>query len=218
MKRFVIAVLLLGLTAAYVRLHPPANLAAGRGVLKSVPETFGPWIGTERSFDDGVADELQADDLLLRRYEQGGQIVWLCVVYHQNRRYGSHDPHLCYESQGFVLGRESTAHVDDGTPKGIDVSRFVAERKGRRRVVWYWYSTDGLSTRDAGSFRRRMALLGALDNRSWGSFIRVESVATDGDIAAAEARVRDFSSRVATALPGVFAQASRAAQAAPAKP
>jgi len=55
-----------------------------------------------------------------------------------------------------------------------------------------------------------MALQGALDNRSWGAFVRVESVVERGDDAAAVARIRDFAGRVARELPGVFAEAVRA--------
>lgn len=211
MMRFATAFLLMALTAALVVLNPPENLAVGRGVLKQVPATFGPWIGTELSFEDAVVEELQADDILIRRYENGTQPVWLCIVYHQNRRYGAHDPRLCYESQGFVIEREGRAKVDDGTPGGMQVNTFLTERQKRKRVVWYWWTTNGLSTSDVGAFRRHMALTGALDNRSWGAFVRVESVAPDGDMNAARARVEDFAARVAKEMPGVFARAAAAA-------
>ncbi|MBK7367294.1 MAG: EpsI family protein [Candidatus Eisenbacteria bacterium] len=165
-------------------------------------------MGTELSFEDAVVEELQADDILIRRYDDGTQPVWLCIVYHQNRRYGAHDPRLCYESQGFVVEREGRATVDDGTLRGMQVNTFLTERQKRKRVVWYWWTTSGLSTSDVGAFRRHMALTGALDNRSWGAFVRVESVAPDGDLNAARARVEDFAARVAKEMPGVFARAA----------
>jgi len=64
MKATLMACLLLAVTAAYVVLHPPANLAAGHGVLRGCPERFGDWNGTDLSFEDAVVDELKADDLL----------------------------------------------------------------------------------------------------------------------------------------------------------
>lgn len=205
MIRFAAAALLLAGTAAYVLLNPPENLAVGRSVLRAIPASFGPWSGSEYSFEDAVVEELKADDLLIRRYEQAGHTVWLCVVFHQNRRYGAHDPHLCYESQGYVLESPGRARVDDGSPQGIEARTFVASRKKERRAVWYWWSTQGMSTSDADAFRRRMALMGALENRSWGAFVRVESVAEDGDVDAANRRVQDFAQRVARVLPEVFA-------------
>ncbi len=223
MMRFLTAFLLMAATAAIVVLNPPLNLALGRGMLKHVPTSFGPWNGTELSFEDAVVEELRADDILIRRYDAGTQPVWLCIVYHQNRRYGAHDPLLCYESQGFVIEREGHARVADGSPSGLQVNTFLAERQKQRRVVWYWWTTNGLSTSDVGAFRRRMAFSGALDNRSWGAFVRVESVAKDGDLDAARRRVADFATRVSRDLPGVFSRAALAADSlatapAPARP
>lgn len=209
MKRFLGTALMLAATAVVVWRNPPENLALGRGVLKAVPAQFGPWSGTDYSFEDAVVEELKADDMLIRRYEQAGQTVWLCVVYHQNKRYGAHDPQLCYDSQGFVIEAEGRARIDDGSAAGLDASTFLAERQKEQRVVWYWWSTDGLSTADADAFRNRMAVVGALDNRSWGAFIRVETVVRDGDIAAARTRVSEFSTRIARELPGVFSTAVR---------
>lgn len=207
MKRFVAAALMLGITALVVWLSPPENLALGRGVLQAVPAAFGPWSGTDYSFEDAVVEELKADDMLIRRYQNAEQTVWLCVVYHQNKRYGAHDPQLCYDSQGFVIESEGRARIDDGTRDGLEANTFVAERQKQQRVVWYWWSTEGLSTSDANAFRRRMAVSGALENRSWGAFVRVETVVRDGDMAAARTRVAEFSQRIARELPGVFSHA-----------
>lgn len=210
MIRFALTVLLLGGTALYVALHPPENLAAGRGVLAHVPVTFGDWNGTELSFADAVVEELEADDLLIRRYTRGDERVWLCIVYHQNRRYGAHDPRVCYESQGWLVDPETVARVDDGRTGGLEVNRFRVDRPREQRLVYYWWSTEDLSTRDRDAFRGRMALRGALDNRSWGAFVRVETpIGRDGR-AAAEARLQAFAARVAQGLPAVFAAAGSA--------
>lgn len=209
MTRYLATLVLLAGTAAYVLFHPPVNLAEGRGALRATPQRFGDWSGTELSFEDAVVDELRADDLLLRRYERGRDVVWLCVIYHQNRRYGAHDPTLCYESQGYVVESPGRARVAEGSPAGLEVNRFVADRQHERRLVYYWWTTAGLSTTDAGAFRSRIALSGALDNRAWGAFVRVETLVHGRDDAEAEARLGDFASRVAHDLPAVFAAASR---------
>lgn len=215
MKTFAAAVLLLSLTAASVLLTPPVDLAAGRGILRAVPRQFGDWRGTDSEFEDAVVDELRADDLLIRRYLNGDRSVWLCLVYHQNRRYGAHDPQLCYTSQGYDIEHPGHERVDDGTPGGIPVNTFLAASDHENRLVWYWWTTRGLSTADADAFRSRMAVLGVLDNRSWGAFVRVESVLREDGLEGATARVREFSARVARDLPGVFARADSAAAKSP---
>jgi EpsI family protein len=209
MKRYGFALALLALTAAYVIAHPPENLAMGGAVLAAIPRTLGPWSGAELSFEDAVVDELKADDLLVRRYERGDDLVWLCVVYHQNRRYGSHDPHLCYESQGYSIERERQGPIAAGAHGSIQANWFVAVRPKHPRLVAYWWTTQGLDTRDADEFRNRMALSGALENRSWGAFVRVETPIRNDDEAAAVERLHDFAGEVARVLPSVFADSAR---------
>jgi EpsI family protein len=139
--------------------------------------------------------------------------VWLCIVYHQNRRYGAHDPQLCYESQGYQVEREREGRIDDGSARGVPARWFTAQRAKSPRLVAYWWSTAGLQTTDVGAFRRQMAVRGALDNRSWGAFVRVETPIVDGDEAAAARRLQEFGARVARALPAVFEPARGAAAA-----
>jgi EpsI family protein len=206
--RALAVLVLLAATAAYVLLHPPENLAAGHGVLSACPATIGAWNGSDLSFAEAVLEELKADDVLVRRYERGEEVAWLTIVYHQNRRYGSHDPQLCYESQGYMvepLGRRNVA----GGAGGLPVNVFRAVRARERRLVYFWWTTAGLTTADVATLRQRMALSGALDNRSWGAFVRVETRLGRGGEAAAVGALDDFAARVARALPGVFAAAER---------
>ena len=199
MKAYLLAMALL--------LHPPLNLAIGRGVLSACPRRFGGWNGEDLSFQNAVLEELQADQVLVRRYQDGRDVAWLCIVVHQNRRYGAHDPRVCYESQGYLVGPMTRHHLDDGTPAGLDVNQFGAERPVDRRLVYYWWATPGLATADADAYRERLALRGALDNRSLGAFVRVELLERSGSDSTA-ARLDDFAGRVARGMPDVFAQAA----------
>lgn len=202
--RNVVLLALLAATAAYVMSHPPVNLAAGRGVLRACPVDFGAWSGSDLSFEDAVLEELRADDVLVRRYERGGRVAWLTIVYHQNRRYGAHDPRVCYESQGYAVQPLGRRRVGAGAA-AFEVNVFRAVRPQERRLVYHWWTTAGLTTTDAAAMQRQMAITGALDNRSWGAFVRVEMrLGPGGEPAAAEA-LDDFTARVARALPGVFA-------------
>lgn len=204
MIRTLLAAGMLLATGAYVALHPPENLALGRSILSACPTQFGQWNGTELSFENAVVEDLKADDLLIRRYERGSEVAWLCIVYHQNKRYGAHDPHVCYESQGYMVEQEGRVTLDDGTPGGFQVNRFVAVRSRDKRLVYYWYRTAGERTADAGAMRNRMALAGALDNRSWGAFVRVEELVRGNDLAGAKRALDDFALRVAREIPALF--------------
>jgi hypothetical protein len=52
-----------------------------------------------------------------------------------------------------------------------------------------------------------MAVAGALDNRSWGAFVRIEMRLGNGGEAVTTAALDDLTARVASTLPGVFAAA-----------
>jgi EpsI family protein len=207
--RFVAVIVLLAATAAYVLSHPPPDLAVGHGALASCPTVFGDWNGTDLSFEDAVLEELKADDVLVRRYVLGDEVAWLTIVYHRNRRYGAHDPRTCYESQGYLVEPLGRRQVVDGSPAGLQVNVFRAIRPRERRLVYYWWTSRGLATADVTALRQRMALEGALDNRSWGAFVRIEIRIGDGGETAATAALDDLAGRVARALPGVFATADR---------
>ncbi|MBI1796590.1 MAG: EpsI family protein [Candidatus Eisenbacteria bacterium] len=194
-------------TALYVQLHPPLDLAVGRGALARCPAAFGAWNGTDLSFENAVVEQLAADDLLIRRYRRGDDLVWLCVVYHQNRRLGAHDPRVCYESQGYLVDPATRVTLDAGTER-LTANRFIVQRRDDRRVVYYWYVTDGMNTPDADAFRARMALHGALANRSWGAFVRVEAAVRGRDDDPAQRAARDFAARLVPALRAVLAPAA----------
>lgn len=209
MTRFIAATALLLATAAYGWLHPPPNPAVGHGALAACPLTFGPWNGEALSFEDAVVEELKADDILVRRYEDGPEVAWLCVVYNRHRRYGAHDPLLCYESQGYLIEDRGSRRIDTGAGTPLEVVRFEADRSRDQRLVYYWWTTEGLTTTDADAFRRRMAVTGALENRSWGAFVRVETlIGPDGRDAAAR-RLDDFARRVRDGLGPVLEGAAK---------
>ncbi len=207
--KLLVTLALLAATAAYVVLHPPPDLAVGRGALATCPVVFGGWNGTELSFEDAVLEELKADDVLVRRYVLGDEVAWLTIVYHRNRRYGAHDPRVCYESQGYVVEPRGLRTIPGAGPAGLRVSVFRAVRPREQRLVYYWWTTSGLATADVSALRERMALAGALDNRSWGAFVRIEMRMGNRGEAGSAAALDDFAARVARALPGVFAAAER---------
>ena len=118
---------------------------------------------------------------------------------------------MCYESQGYLLDPERRLRIDDGTATGLEVNRFVADKPRDRRVIYYWWTTEGLSTADVGAFRGRMAMTGALENRAWGAFVRVEALVRTDDVAA-DSLAADFAGRVAARLPEVFASSAHEEQ------
>jgi len=134
------------LSASYYTLfvYEPKNSSETANILKMFPEKIGEWKATEDiKLDPSTITALEPSSLVFRKYENKNNTpVWLCIVYHQNDRWGAHDPQICYKSQGWNLfnygGRYETTKIPLG---GIDheINRFYVEKEGMREMVLYWW-------------------------------------------------------------------------------
>lgn len=93
--------------------------------------------------DKNVVTTLDPSSLIFREYEtKSGRKIWLCIVYHENERWGAHDPQVCYKSQGWDIidyGRNSETtqyHIDE---TGVDVNQFYVKKGDVEEVVFYWW-------------------------------------------------------------------------------
>jgi len=199
----VVTIAMLAATALYVFMNPPAKLALGAGTLSTLPQEFDEWTGVGLEFLEVVYDELAADDTLVREYKRAGESpVWFVIIYHENTRYGAHDPMVCYRAQGWDIEDEGTIALTRRSG-GFDANWALVSEGGRERLALYWWYTAGdLATGDRDSFLARMAASGIRSNITFGAFMRVSTDVHDGDVEAARARVREFAE---DALPHVAA-------------
>lgn len=202
-KIAVISALLI-LTAAYVHMNPPERLALGSGSLSRFPLELDGWSGTDRGFDDVVYEELSADATLVREYRRADDLVWLVVIFHQNERYGAHDPIVCYNSQGWTVVDEGTRALRRPGDE-FDAHWLVIESRGQTRAALYWWYTAGdLATGDRDQFFARMARSGIVSNVTFGAFIRVSTVVRGGNVEEALDTVAGFAEGALAHLPGLF--------------
>lgn len=203
-SRITIVSVLLVLTAVYVYLNPPEEMAIGPGSLALFPIELDGWTGTELSFDDVVTQELDADDTLTRRYTRGDDDVWFVVIFHQNQRYGAHEPLVCYRSQGWSVVDQGGRTLD--RPAGsFDANWTLIEKRGQSRIALYWWYTAGdLATGDRDEFFARMARSGIVTNVTFGAFVRVSTIVRDGDVHTALNAATEFAESALTRLPALF--------------
>jgi len=124
--------------------YKPKNSSETASILKMFPNKIGEWVATEEvKMDQSKITALEPSSLVFRKYENKKKdALWLCIVYHQNDRWGAHDPRVCYRSQGWDLydygGRYETVKFPlKGS--GHEVNRFYAEKQGTREMVLYWW-------------------------------------------------------------------------------
>jgi EpsI family protein len=195
---------LLILTAVYVYLNPPERMALGSGSLARFPLELGDWSGVDRGFDDVVYEELSADATLVREYGRGDDLVWFVVIFHQNERYGAHEPVVCYRSQGWSIVDEGTRALHRPGDQ-FDANWLLVESRGETRLALYWWYTAGdLATGDRDQFFARMARSGIVSNVTFGAFVRVSTVVRNADIDGAFDTVTGFAEEALKQLPGLF--------------
>ena len=203
--RLVIIIVMLALAALYVALNPPRRLELGPDALSAFPLELGEWNGEELTFSDVVIEELDADATLARSYRDSeGRPVWFVIVFHQNERYGAHEPLVCYRAQGWGV-------VDSGVVTvaraggDFDANWILVESGGTRRVALYWWYTAGdLATADRDKFLARMAAAGMKSNVTFGAFMRASTTVGAGGFEEALATVRRFAEEAVPHLPGLF--------------
>jgi EpsI family protein len=202
----VVVIAMLAATAVYVFMNPPAKLALGADTLSIFPRGFGEWTSTDLEFSEVVYDELAADGTLVREYRRGEESpVWFIIIYHENRRYGAHDPMVCYRAQGWDVEDEGTIALTRRSGS-FDANWALVSEDGRDRLALYWWYTAGdLATGDRDSFMARMAASGIRSNITFGAFMRASTDVHDGDVESARARLREFSEDALPHVAAIFA-------------
>lgn len=205
-ERLAVAGLLLamgivGATAWWLQLRPP--LHADYAPLSTLPMTLGSWSGETVPLDSGVERMLDADFNLQRAYWSPGrdQLIWLYVGYYGTRRGGrpEHTPSACYPSAGWTIEHSRTLAIDP--EQDFRANEYVVSRRGRRRLVHFWYRSS-----------RRTGMLGGLDvrldhlsgrlrgGRADGALVRLSTPLAAGREAEARARLVAFARELAPLL------------------
>ena len=206
--RVAVVLVLLVAAALYVRLNPPRRLMLGPETLTAFPMALSSWDGADLEFSEVVTEELDADDMLARRYVDGqGNMVWFVIIFHQNERYGAHEPVVCYRSQGWgVVDQGLTSLSKQGGD--VDANWLLIETRGQKRVALYWWYTAGdFATADRDKFMARMAVAGVRSNVTFGAFIRVSVAVGEGGFDGALSTARLFAEEVLPHIPELFAEA-----------
>jgi len=204
------ATVLLAATAAYVQLTPARAMVLDEGGLSAFPTAIGEWQSRELTFSEVVYDELDADDTLVRQYERDDDLVWFVIVYHENERYGAHDPMVCYRAQGWDIERTGVLTIPrttSGEERGsFDANWALVGGGGRERVALYWWYTAGdLATADRDRFLARMAAAGIRENVTFGAFVRVSAPIGDDGLDGALELVGAFAQEAQPRLSELFA-------------
>jgi EpsI family protein len=163
--------------------------------LASLPRTLGPW----QFSGEGVVDAetnaiLQADDTLIRSYQNNGATVELFVAGFRSQRTGKapHSPKNCLPGSGWTPLDDRQISVDVHRGEPIPVNRYIIAHGDYRSLVLYWYQSRDRAV--AGEFKAKFWVMAdALRyNRTDTALVRVIVPILNRDEATAEKRATDF--------------------------
>jgi len=201
--KYIIPIVLILLANFYILfLYKPKSSLETVKILQMFSRKVGEWIATEDiKVDSSAKTALEPSFLVFRKYENGNKdAVWLCIVYHQNDRWGAHDPQVCYKSQGWNLydygGRYETRKI---SISGLEhkINYFYVEKEGVKEMVLYWWFGSGRKQM-ASRFDQilNMVFTGIFHGYVESGFIRVSIPLRVGKNEEDKAKALDFAKEV----------------------
>lgn len=221
MSKLVIALAFLGLNFYIYQFMASDEVIPPRETFDTFPLEVAEWRCPElREMDPKALQFLGASDYVICTYfqEDTQEAVDLYVGYHasQVRKEGGggnanaiHPPEHCLPGSGWdIIDSKIVPIAFDGLPEGHGLredgshaKRFVIAQGDERQLVYFWYQGQGrviTANEDVILFRFWDR---ATRNRTDGALVRYTTSIERGDVAAAEARFREFAQLTVPILP-----------------
>ncbi|KHE90857.1 MAG: EpsI family protein [Candidatus Scalindua rubra] len=201
-KGLVISVILVCF-ACYSYVYRPIDLGLDNMRLDKFPREIGDWhLLREMPMAEIVEGVLEPDGYIMREYvDSNNERVLLCIVYHQNHRWGAHHPETCYRSSGWDVGGTTTNNIFAEECRVVKSRKFEINNLADNQIVLYWFYASG--DKQTGSRLRQMLSMiwnGLIYNNSEGALIRIStSVKHSRDDALS--RLDKFGQSIVTVLP-----------------
>jgi len=163
------------------------------------PNNIDGWTGRKLpDFTEDILKVLGVDEYLNRAYQRDARTgVGLYVGYYESQRQGDaiHSPLNCLPGAGWEALSKSylpvsvlTAPADQGgTPKTIEINRYVIRKGLDKQVVLYWYQSQGRVVANEYWSKIYMVLGAIKSNRTDAAMVRVIAPILGND-AASEAK------------------------------
>ncbi len=167
--------------AAYAATFEPPEIKSTIPHLVETSKAISGWeVLRDIEMDYGKYTALDPNSLIFRDYTNGnGEMVNVAVVYHQNDRWGAHDPTICYKSQGWsVIPIDRRVDIGSGD-QALELSAFRVRKANHSSLVYYfWFSSNKKLVADRTRQMIDMVINGRVDGFTESGFVRF-SIAID---------------------------------------
>lgn len=172
--KFIILIGILSLMALFHILWEPSEVEGQIDKESLVPEIKGWKFVNDIEVDYKIYTALDPNTLIFRDYaNHRNQLVNLVVVYHQNDRWGPHDPIVCYKSQGWQIVEKPHDIRISNEKLDVQVKRFVVTKGQVSSLVYYcWFSSKKKLTSRRNFQMLDMVLNGLIHGYTESGFLR----------------------------------------------
>jgi EpsI family protein len=200
--RFILAAVLLTLTAVFLQARGRNEVFPPRQPLAAFPTQLSDWSGTEIPIPQDVRDVLGSGDFMLRVYRNVASpqpYVDLFVAYFPSQRAGDtiHSPKNCLPGAGWSPIESSRIQVSMPGRSPFVANRYVIAKGSERQLVLYWYWAHDRAVASEYWAKFYLVTDSMRLNRSDGSLIRVTTPLRVGEgVESAQERLLSFSGNV----------------------
>ena len=206
--QFLVAVALLGATAALSRGVEFRERIPIARPLAEFPLELGPWVGTRETMEQQFLEALDLSDYVIVDYRDGaGKSVNLYVAYYETQRKGEsiHSPETCLPGSGWTFAEagEVALSVPGYEEGGFRVRRALMEKLGERELAYFWFAQRGRVLTSAYELKLWVFWDALTKHRTDGALVRIITPAYEGErLEDAEARLEEFARQVVPVLEG----------------
>jgi EpsI family protein len=201
-----VAVLLIAAAALFLQFFGYTEVAPSRTPLPRFPLQLGPWAGTDDEIPKDVRDVLGPGDFLLRDYKAADQTqppINLFIAYFSTQRTGDtiHSPLNCMPGAGWTPVDSTRITLSFPGHAPFPATRYIIAKGDLRELVLYWYWAHDRGVASEYWAKYHLVADSIRMNRSDGALVRISTLMSPGEsAAAAEQRLRPFTANVGPLL------------------
>lgn len=131
-------------SSLYSLTYKPGRLPTGLSPL-TIPNQIGSWTRVQDlTISNAAYKALDPDSLIIREYRNDkNHRLSLTIVYHENARWGAHNPQVCYKSQGWRILSSNKRGINTLLDRAFEINQFAVTKNDSIYLISYWWYTSG---------------------------------------------------------------------------
>lgn len=172
-KNRIIVVIVLSLLSSLIVFHFKNTKPLTNDTLFNFPLTFGKWVGSDVPMEERIFESLETSYAILHDYiSPDGERINLAVVWYDDKEIAFHSASACLGGVGdrVIVDQPYDIVTEKNT---YHISKIITEKYTERRMVLYYYVSDGYITGSQLEIRKHIFLKRLQLKRASAAFVRI---------------------------------------------